>query len=104
MANLDYLYNPDAVKDKFDRNYFVDKKLGFSVIERGTVLPHKNTAPPGQWSWGAGGIVDSQGEYIKGSHVASSVGESYTPPPTASGTAPKRSSILGCLTTYGDTL
>ena len=81
MTNLDYLYNPDAVKDKFDKNYFVDKKLGFSVIERGTVLPHKTISDtdPKRQVWGAGGIVDSQGEYIKGTHVAFHVGEPYTP-------------------------
>ena len=41
MVNLDYLYNPAAAKPIFDKNYFVDKKLGFQVIEKGTMLPHK---------------------------------------------------------------
>ena len=77
MTNLDYLYNPDAVKDKFDRNYFVDKKLGFSVIERGTVLPHK--VNPGKFNWGKGGIVDSKNNYIKDSFVNNAAGAAYTP-------------------------
>ena len=81
MTNLNYLYNPDAVKDKFDKNHFVDKKLSFSVIERGTVLPHKWTAPPGQWSFGAGGIVDSQGEFINNSFIHYGKGGVYTPSP-----------------------
>ena len=79
MTNLNYLYNPDAVKDIFHKNYFVDKKLGFRVIERGTVLPHK--VNPGKFNWGKGGIVDSEGEYIRGTHVSAGVGESYTPHP-----------------------
>ena len=43
MVNLDYLYNPAAAKKYFDKNYFIDKKLGFSVIENGMILPYKKT-------------------------------------------------------------
>ena len=42
MINLDYLYNPDAAKNILNKNYFVDKKLGFKIIEKGTILPHRN--------------------------------------------------------------
>ncbi len=83
MVNLDYLYNPAAAKPHFDKNYFVDKKLGFQVIEQGTILPHKKI--PGAVErkrkiLGAGGITDSKGNFIKSSHVVNGVGESYTPP------------------------
>lgn len=82
MVNLDYLYNPAAAKPHFDKNYFVDKKLGFQVIEHGTILPYKKTiegrtTPDG---WGFGGIVDSKGEFIKSSHVVCGAGSIYAPP------------------------
>ena len=43
MLNLDYLYNPNsnAAKRARTKNFLVDKKLGFSVIENGTILPKK---------------------------------------------------------------
>ena len=69
MINLDYLYNPEIAKSHFDKNYFVDKKLGFSVIENGTILPHKDVYVDGKWTWGKGGIIDSNGKFIKDSHV-----------------------------------
>lgn len=83
MTNLDYLCNPDAVKERFDENYFVDKQLGFSVIENGTILPHKEVQIVKGWSWKNqfGGILDGNGEYVKGSHVASSIHGAYEPPP-----------------------
>lgn len=78
MVNIDYLYNPDAVKQAFDKNYFLDKKLGFQVIEHGTILPSKS----GGKSWfGLGGIVDSKGEYIRSSSTNDAFGGAYTPPP-----------------------
>lgn len=82
VINLDYLYNPDAAKEFFSKNYFIDKKLGFSVIENGMILPYKKIVD-GKLSkdgWGFGGIVDSEGEFVRGSHVHSSIGESYIPP------------------------
>ena len=80
MVNLDYLYNPTAVKKIFNENYFVDKKLGFQVIEDGMILPHKKTKIKGQWSWGAGGcIVDSAGKFIPTTSAKTEVGKSYTP-------------------------
>lgn len=79
MVNLDYLYNPVAVKNLFDKNYFVDKELSFSVIKHGTILPHKDVYVDGKWTWGKGGIIDSDGKFIKSSHVKSNVGEGYNP-------------------------
>ena len=32
MVNLDYLYNPEAAKPYFNKDYFLEKKLGFQVI------------------------------------------------------------------------
>ena len=73
MVNLDYLYNPDAAKKFFDKNYFVDRKLGFKIIEHGMILPHKKTIE-GQPknSWGFGGIVDGDGNYVKSSFISES--------------------------------
>lgn len=82
MINLDYLYNPDAVKGAFDKNYFVDKKLGFQVIEHGTILPHKKSfdgkvAKAGQ---DYGGIVESNGKFIQSSFLRYGWGgQAYTP-------------------------
>ena len=80
MVNFDYFYNPDAVKKIFQENHLVDRKLGFQVIENGTVLPGKDLRGDGRWSWGGGGIVDSNGKYIENSHVYFGIGTSYTPP------------------------
>ena len=80
MVNLDYLYNPDRAKPFFDKNYFLDKKLGFQVIENGTILPHKKVSIPGKWHFGLGGIVDSQSNYIKDSSLHHGIGGAYTPP------------------------
>jgi len=81
MVNLNYLCNPDAVKDIFTKNYFVDQKLGFSIIENGTVLPHKKISAKEviRRIWGAGGIVNSKGKFIKRSAVRQGLGEAYTP-------------------------
>ena len=79
MTNLDYLYNKDAALDVFNKNHFMDKKLHFKIIERGTVLPHKHLYVNGQWTWGFGGIVDERNEFVKDSFVNSGAGEAYTP-------------------------
>ena len=79
MTNYDGLYNKDFYKDKFNKNYFSDKNLHFRIIENGTVLPHKPLRVNGNWTWGFGGIVNSKGEFIKSSFVASGAGAAYTP-------------------------
>ncbi|MBR4153250.1 MAG: DUF563 domain-containing protein [Selenomonadaceae bacterium] len=81
MVNLDYLYNPDAARPNFDKNYFLDKKLGFQVIENGMILPHKDLRTPSKWNFGLVGIVDNVGKYIDSSSVHYGVGGAYTPPP-----------------------
>lgn len=79
MTNLDYLYKPEAAKEIVNKNYFVDKKLHFRIIERGTILPHKHMYVNGQWTWGFGGIVDNRNEFVKESFVNSDGGGAYTP-------------------------
>lgn len=79
MINIDYLYNKDAAADFFGKNHFVDKKLHFRIIERGTLLPHKEVFVNGRWTWGFGGIVDRKGEFVKSSFVYSGTGGAYTP-------------------------
>ena len=82
MVNLDYLYNLEAMKWRFDKNYFVDKKLGFQVIEHGTILPHKDFMENGKYTHGKGGIIDNKGEYIKESFAVPRLSKgSYTLPP-----------------------
>lgn len=80
MTNIDYLYNKDAAKDVFGKNYFIDKKLHFKIIERGTILPHKHMYINGQWTWGFGGIVDSKNNFVKSSSIGETGGQAaYTP-------------------------
>ena len=105
MTNLDYLYNPEAAKAHFTKNYFVDKKLGFSVIENGIILPHKkipNAQTTARKFWGAGGIVDKNGTYFKRSFVNNGDGKYYTPPQNQFNTARKPLFILECFVTFGD--
>ncbi len=83
MANLDYLYNPDAAKAHFSVNYVSAKKLGFQVIEHGTILTHKDFVQNGNWTWRSGGIFNSKGEFVPGSGSRTRViSGNYTPPPT----------------------
>ncbi len=96
MTNLEYLYNPDAAQ-----KYFVGKKLTFRVIEHGVILPHKDVYVDGKWTWGKGGIVDSNGNFVKGTHVRSDLDSIY-PPPDQFNTAPKRSFISVCGSLFGD--
>ena len=79
MTNTDYLYDKNAAKDFLGKNYFVDKKLHFRIIERGTIIPHKHMYVNGQWTWGFGGIVDNKNNFVKGSFVGEGGGEVYTP-------------------------
>ena len=79
MVNFDYLYNPAAAREALNKNYFLDKKLGFQIIENGMILPHKSVNIPGKWHFGQGGIVDKDGSYQKNSSVHYN-GEVYTPP------------------------
>ena len=107
MVNLDYLYNPGAAKPHFSRNYFSDKKLGFQVIENGTILPFKFENRVQGWSWEnfLGGIVDSQGEFIKSSSVAPGTGGMYTPPQNQLSTVLRLSFISAVyFFLFGDTL
>ena len=81
MTNLDYLYNPAAAKEILNKNYFVDKKSGFQVIERGMIFPHKNYPVKG-WSLGGCGVFDSNGKFINHTYESPSAGLTYpTPPP-----------------------
>lgn len=103
MVNLNYLYNPDAAKAYFEKNYFVDKKLGFQVIENGMILPHRPTNDEGKTKFlGFGGIVNINGEFIRGSFTYANNGGKYTPPTNQLYTARKRSFISEFLFTIGD--
>ena len=78
MTNLDYLYNPDAAQRFFNFSRFVDKKLGFQIIEHGTILPHRkfnDKGEHGQAGWG--GIVDAEGKFIRESHIHTGTGGIY---------------------------
>jgi len=80
MTNLDYLYDKATVKSQFDVDHFSDKSLGFSIIERGTILPHNHIGDDGKWTWlGIGGIVDNNGKYVRESFIHMGVGGAYTP-------------------------
>ena len=78
MTNLDYLYKPNAAKKVVGKHYFLDKKLGFQIIENGMILPHKKVS--GTW-FGLGGIVDNNNKYIPSSSSWYMWDKSYLPPP-----------------------
>lgn len=67
------------MKTKLKKNHFVNKKLSFSIIENGMILPHKRGIP-GHEFWGGAGIVNSKGEYISNSFIHAGWGTLYTPP------------------------
>ena len=69
MVNFDYLYSPSDAKTVFERNYFVDKALGFNVIENGMILPYREILNDNKKISEAGGIVDNNGEFIKSSSL-----------------------------------
>ncbi|MBQ3443268.1 MAG: hypothetical protein IJG33_08490 [Selenomonadaceae bacterium] len=108
MVNIDYLYNPEAVREIIYKNYFVDKKLGFIVIENGTILPQRYTDDNGKRIpnfYGVGGIADSQGKFVTSSFINNSgAGGVYIPPPNQFNTARKPLFILLCFIMCGGTL
>ena len=77
MVNLDGLYR----SEEFDQHScFSQDELGFKIIENGTILPRDLTSPNGEWTWGKGGIVDSEGNFVKSSYVIDTqIMETYTP-------------------------
>ena len=79
MVNLDYLYNPEAAKKILTRNHFVDKKLGFQVIEHGMIFPHK-LYPCKGWNWGGGGVYDENGQFVKDSYESYGAASNYPRP------------------------
>ena len=64
MVNIDYLYNPEATKSSFEKDYFVNKKLGFQVIENSIGLSRKMTfeGQPKNYP-GLAGIIDANGKF-----------------------------------------
>ena len=79
MTNIDYLYNRDAARSAFDKNYFVYKHLGLRIIERGMIVPYVNISKGDRRVWEFGGVVDGNGKFIK-SNVGKFGAETvYTP-------------------------
>ena len=103
MVNLDYLYNPDAAKKILSENHFVEKNLSFRVIENGMILPRKTRNDDGTLISvvGRGGIIDSNGQFIKSSFVNYVTGGAYTPPKNQFYIALKPSFISWFLATFG---
>ena len=81
MNNTDYLYNQNEV-EVLKENLLDNKKLGFRVIEHGMILPNTRMYDDKSKKWIAGGgIVDSNGKYVEGTHIHARMGGAYTPPP-----------------------
>ena len=76
MTNYDGLYDKKYFGEKLFENHFSDNKLGFKVIENGTILPSKSDL--GSYKK-AGGIVDENGNFISSSFVHGGVDGSYIP-------------------------
>lgn len=79
MTNLDYLCNPSAAKKHFDRNCFVDKQLGFKVVERGAIVPFVPVVENGRRILEFGGVVDGNGRFIQSSVGRFGANDLYTP-------------------------
>lgn len=81
MVDLSYIYDKKLSDENYvSKKHFVDKKLGFQVIERGMVLPYRKSVKGYPHKpWGYGGIVDENGEYIP-SYINNGSGAGYTPP------------------------
>ncbi|MBR2774476.1 MAG: hypothetical protein IKD73_05730 [Selenomonadaceae bacterium] len=80
MNNTDYLYNQNEV-EVLKENLLDNKKLGFRVIEHGMILPNTRMYDDKSKKWIAGGgIVDSNGKYVEGTHIHARMGGAYTPP------------------------
>lgn len=105
MVNLDYLYNPAATKPIFDRDYFIDKKLSFQIIENGTILPYQRMVDGKRTAndWGFGGIIDRNEKLVNSTHVYAGIGLSYTPPQNQLYTVPELSFTSACFIALGDT-
>ena len=96
MINLDYLYNPEAAKPHVDRSFFFDQKLGFQVIEHGTIFPAKTGVLNGKLGHIHDGVFDSKGELLEQAELIS-------PPLNQFNTAPKPSFISECSSLFGGT-
>lgn len=77
MVNLDYLYNPDTARKAIRTNYFLNKKLGFQVIENGMILPLFIDENERSYPWG--GIVDSNGKMVNSSCFLYGLGRNCPP-------------------------
>ena len=85
MTNINYLYDPPAAAEFFGKNHFVDKTLGFKLIEHGTILPHTKTADY-NW-WGICGVVDRQGHLHADNSSMQVRGGLYAPTDVATSSA-----------------
>lgn len=65
MTNSDYLYDKNINKGYYSNNFFVDGKLGFKLINHGTIIPHIKEDNRPQGYYGTCGVVDSQGNFYK---------------------------------------
>ena len=79
MTNIDYLYNSDAARATFDKNYFVYKNLGLRIIERGMIVPYVLVRNDDKRVWEFGGVVDGNGKFIKSSVGKFGAETVYTP-------------------------
>ena len=87
MVNVDYLYNPEAAREGISKDYFLNEKFGFQVIEHGMVLPDKFI----NYKNYIGCVVDSEGKFVKSTHIThGGTFKAYTPPPNQFNIAPKQ--------------
>lgn len=65
VTNRDYLYNKGIAKGYFEKDYFVEGKLGFKKISQGIIIPHEKTSDNQNEYWGVCGVIDNQGHFHK---------------------------------------
>lgn len=79
MTNLDYLCNPPAATKHFYGDCFVDKQLGFRIVERGAIVPFVPVVEKGRRILEFGGVVDGNGRFIQSSVGRFGANDLYTP-------------------------
>ena len=76
MVNYDGLYNKEYYGDKLIENRLSERKLNFTVVENGTILPFRYININGRFM-AMGGVLDAFGNFIENTSVHEGIGGAY---------------------------